>query len=1022
MSEQHDRPQVPIVFISSTVEDLRPYRDAARDAAVGAEFLPRMQEYFAASGGQTPLAACLSEVSETDVLVVIVAHRYGWTPPDQPGQEHKSITWLECEQAIAEGKEVLAFLVADRQPWPEEQREEFRLTAALREGRATPGLLADVQRSLERLGDFKAWLNSRVIRVEFTTPEDLRGRVSDALRDWRDRHPQYAAAAAGAAPGPSDPSRYLRALQDQTGYIDVRGLQVGTGRAHRFPIEDLFISLTTAMAPEAREGKVESRKPSGGTRGRALGMEVPERRAVPLHAALSNRRLVVVGDPGSGKTTFLRRVTHALCQSLLGENPRAAEDRLGIQGRPLPVLVRLAELWEHMAEPKGATQGSRRARPESATWLPRFLAAAGEDERWGLDEAYFRGRLERGSCLVLLDGLDEAPSLVARESLARFIENLARAYDTCGIVVTSRPAAYTGGVVLPEFAHAEIEPLDQQAIGTFLQRWCEGLYPESPSDAATHRDELVTAIACRPEIRRIARNPVMLTALAVLQWNEKRLPEQRADLYDSILKWLARQRGRRPGRETADRSLVLLQGLALAMQNDRKGRQVQVTRRGAAEAIEAHFAGRDEGERIEQAERFLSEEEVDSGIVVGRGNELRFWHLIFQEFLAARAIAGRPDAEQRKLLVAGSRKIFQPEWRETILLLAGVLHQQGAQKVDGLLGAVLDTLEKRATFADRARCAGLLGAVRRDLEPLDYRPTDRRLDKLFDDVLAIFDRTRSRLIPLETRIEAADALGQAGDPRLEPGDPRRWVPIPAGPFRMGAQKAKRSQPNYDPDASRWESPDHEVCLDAYRLDRFPVTVSDYRRFIEDGGHENERWWEAGAFGRWKSPDGWEEQLAYPSRPVVGVSWFEAAAYCAWAGCRLPTEAEWERAARGTEGRRFPWGAEPPEPSRLNFSESRIGHPTPVGVYPLGATPDEILDMAGNVWEWCADWFSEDYYAASPRENPRGPESGKGRVLRGGSWHGGAGGARSSIRGRVAPDGRDVDAGFRVVAGGGVRTR
>jgi hypothetical protein len=110
--------QAPILFVSSTSEDLKPHREAARDAAVGADFRVRMMEYFVASGDRPPLAACLAKVSEADVLCVLVAYRYGWVPPDQPAGANKSITWLECEKAVGEGKEVLAFLLDEAVAWP----------------------------------------------------------------------------------------------------------------------------------------------------------------------------------------------------------------------------------------------------------------------------------------------------------------------------------------------------------------------------------------------------------------------------------------------------------------------------------------------------------------------------------------------------------------------------------------------------------------------------------------------------------------------------------------------------------------------------------------------------------------------------------------------------------------------------------------------------------------------------------------------------------------------------------------
>src|SRR5262249_7581369 len=159
------------------------------------------------------------------------------------------------------------------------------------------------------------------------------------------------------------------------------------------------------------------------------------------------------------------------------------------------------------------------------------------------------------------------------------------------------------------------------------------------------------------------------------------------------------------------------------------------------------------------------------------------------------------------------------------------------------------------------------------------------------------------------RLEAAEALGQAGDPRLAKNN---WIPIPAGSFLMGTQKDP-SKPNYDPDAEDEESPVHQVHLAEFQIGRYPVTVEEYRKCGEDvGGYGDERWWSAGGFGSTEGPGDWDEQVVHPNWPVVSVSWYEAAAYCEWLGervlqrVRLPTEAEWERAARGTTGRRYPW--------------------------------------------------------------------------------------------------------------------
>ena len=560
--------------------------------------------------------------------------------------------------------------------------------------------------------------------------------------------------------------------------------------------------------------------------------------------------------------------------------------------------------------------------------------------------------------------------------------------------------------MLDAFPQVQIDPLETGAIEKFLQRWSEALFHESAERAQQHCSELLAALRNLPEVHRMARNPVMLTALAVVHWNEHRLPEQRADLYESIILWLLRSREQRPGRASADRCATLLGDLALAMQSHPGGRQVQVSKRWAAEALAPRFRDLGEEEQLEEAGQFLNAEEVDSGIIVSRGNEVRFWHLTFLEYLAARAIAGQGDDAQRKILLAGDT-LHKPEWREVVLLLGGILHvKQGVERVDGLFSAVLKKLGKKPSLARQARCAGLLGAIVRDLTPLDYKPSDPLYRKTLDAVMGIFDAKKSKGIGFKVRLEAAEALGQAGDPRLAEDN---WVTLEAGAFLMGAQKKNRSEPNYDKEADDGESPVHEVKLGQYQISRFLVTVQEYSRFIEDGGYTEERCWQAGGFGEKEKPEDWDEQLPHPTGPVDHVNWYEAAAYCAWANCRLPTEAEWEFAAQGKQGRKYPWGNEEPGPSRSNYQHN-VGVPTPVGLYPLGVTPEGLADMAGNVWEWVSARHGK--YPARSQENPRGPAKGQRRVLRGGAWYSSPRVLRASLRAGFRLVFRDFSVGFR----------
>ena len=232
-------------------------------------------------------------------------------------------------------------------------------------------------------------------------------------------------------------------------------------------------------------------------------------------------------------------------------------------------------------------------------------------------------------------------------------------------------------------------------------------------------------------------------------------------------------------------------------------------------------------------------------------------------------------------------------------------------------------------------------------------------------------------------------------------DGMEMVYVPAGEFEMGGS-----------DADAWddEKPVHTVDLDAYWIDKYEVSNAQYALCVADGDCTKPEF--TSSFTR----SSYYGNPEYDNYPVIYVSWHQAQAYCQWAGGDLPTEAQWEKAARGTDGRTYPWGNESPTCQLANYDSGNnnycVGDTSPVTNYEKGASPYKALNMAGNVWEWVGDRYASDYYSNSPAENPTGSTSGSFRVIRGGSWYNLNWGIRAAIRSDDDPTSTLSYIGFR----------
>jgi len=753
------------------------------------------------------------------------------------------------------------------------------------------------------------------------------------LPRWEEKEQQtYSLLVEKLKPSQANQAKYLAWLQDKTRFIELGQLHVAPQEVPPPAIDTLFIKLTTAGAAKG-EG--------------ALGRPEP----IPLEETLRNhRKLVIEGQPGCGKTTFVRWLAWMLCR--LGDPP---DNLMWLKG--FPIWVRISEIDQYIANsPKG---GAAPATAVDARWIAHFLAS---HTGWELDEAFFADKLNQADTVLLLDGLDEAANHERRVDMVHMIGEAAAQYG-CRIVVTTRPGAHEGRTTLEGFGQTVIDDLDDAGIDGFLLQWCRWLKRGDEAAAQDYFKELRRAVAV-PSIRLLARNPLMLTSLAVLHFRRHRLPEQRVKLYEQILDWLAEQAADRHREHTKAALLERFGLLALGMQEWPGGQKLSI---GVDDA-----AGLLKPEPLASMRRFLEQAQIDSGIVTLRGGEIAFWHRSFQEYLAARTMADLPDAEIARHARA---MLYSAEGREVLPLVAGCMAEKAKQRLTLLFGELIRHAASQKPLKRKAHAVGVLGKMLADVAPFKYKltgPTAERYSEVRSAVMAIFKKGGAKGIGLKTRVAAAEALDQSSQARLcMPWDAAYWRGIHGGTYPIGGDsKAHNSLPK------------QSVGLGGFRIGRFPVTVWEYGKYLEDTGA--------------KAPPDWIEQEPHPSRPVVRVTWRHAQEYCTWAGCLLPTEEQWEVATRGAKGRIFPWGAEEPDEYRANF-EMKVGAPTPVGMFPDGDIPEGVADMAGNVWEWTRSDFDENM-----------------KCVRGASFYSEADDLRAASRGGGEPDGRDDNLGFRCV--------
>jgi len=790
--------------------------------------------------------------------------------------------------------------------------------------------------------------------------------------------------------------------------------------------------------------------------------EKPARALSALELLNREKELVLTGEGGSGKTTFVNFITQCMIGELLGfeeinlekltspvYEDEEAEEQSWDHGAMLPVMVVLRDFATSALAEEG--------KQVTGNDLWKHIEA-GLGELLSSYVPHLKKHMREKGALVMLDGLDEVPEANRkREQLLSVIKDFVSNFPRCRFLITSRPYAYQKKEwKLEDFSEGKISDFSEKQIYRFIDKWYSHtsvIRGIDSREAAGRANLLKNVIENKTRIRNLASRPLLLTLIASLHaWRGGSLPEKREQLYNDTVDLLISHWEHPKINRTVEgkplmqhpsfsewlkverKSVINLLG-RLAYEAHHKQDELAGTADIPEDRVVSGLIGISNNPDV-RPRRIIEYISRRAGLLIPRGEGIySFPHRTFQEYLAAYYLTDQDFPDNISGLVLGDSE----RWRE-VALLAGAKAGRGSINNVWSLVEALTANSNEEEITNARGVSALIASqllLENDLAEDVPRRNIPKLERVREWLLAIIER--GALSPLD-RVSCGNNLSRIGDTRFNPDilylshdKLLGFVKVPAGSFFMGTDE--KDIPDLierfgGPEKwYKYECPIHELEIPRFYISRYPVTCDQFRLFVEMSNYQSSSLSLSHGIG---------------NHPVTGVTWYDALAYCRWLTERLkeredtpeeiadlineenwhftlPSEVQWEKAARGTDKRIFPWGADI-DLNCANFADTGIISTNPAGCFPAGSSPYGILDMSGNVWEWTRSlwgkvWdepeFKYPYDGDDDRENL---EAGSDvlRILRGGAYDYSSNLLRCSARYGLSPLGRSDFIGFRLV--------